>query len=510
MLDLFATVKAQAATITTTPVVLTDFSVYSAAPSHDPHPGVAHLGLPPMPHQQVVINAVAAGHRRLLVADEMGVGKTLSAIGSIEVANAFPALIICPPSLTRNWEREVQRALPTRTVQVLGGTKPTAIPPADVTIIGDSVIAAWALPATKDGPAGPLASFPWQALVVDEAHRMKGLADAKPARRARAAFTISKSLAPEALRLALTGTPILNRPKELIGSLEIAGTLHRIARTRSQFLHRYCGPEHNGWGVTYNGASNVQELNGLLTETCMIRRLRKDVLTLPNKGRTTVYAPLTGAAARDYRRAQDNLQDFLRARNGDENYKLNEWAEAIVLLNTLRRVAGEGKVDAVIQQAEDLLDQGEQVFIAAHHVDVVARIVCALRQHGVVEIVGGMSSQAKQESVDAFQSGRARVLVGNIDAAGVGFTLTAARHIIVAELPWTPGALQQVEDRLHRIGQTREVVSTIVLAETPGASIDERLWGLLDSKASVIGSVLDGDDTGLSANTQQALLNSYA
>jgi SWI/SNF-related matrix-associated actin-dependent regulator 1 of chromatin subfamily A len=102
------------------------------------------------------------------------------------------------------------------------------------------------------------------------------------------------------------------------------------------------------------------------------------------------------------------------------------------------------------------------------------------------------------------------VLVGNIDAAGVGFTLTAARHIIVAELPWTPGALQQVEDRLHRIGQTREVISTIVLAETPGGSIDERLWGLLDSKASVIGAVLDGDDSGLMVDTHRALLDSYA
>lgn len=508
MADLFAAARERAAAITpAAPAAPTsEFGSFSRATSAD---CTVSLALTPMPHQNVVINAVAGGHRRLLVADEMGVGKTLSAIGAVEAANAFPALFIVPPSLTRNWEREVERALPGRTVQVLTGTKPSAIAPADVTIIGDAVIAAWALPATKGGPDGPLATYPWAALVVDEAHRMKGLADPKPAKRARAAALISQRMAPEAVRLALTGTPILNRPREIVGALTISGTLHRIARTKGEFLYRYCGPENNGWGYTFNGASNVEELNAKLTASCMIRRLRSEVLTLPNKGRSLSYVEVSASAARDYRKAEADLVSFLRAHKGDDEYSLADRAKAIVLLNTLRRISGIGKVEAVVAQAEDLLDEGEQVFIAAHHVEVVARISTALAAHGVVEIVGGMSADDKQASVDAFQSGRARVLVGNIDAAGVGFTLTAARHIIVAELPWTPGALQQVEDRLHRIGQTREVISTIAISDIAGGSVDERLWSLLDSKAQVIGAVLDGNDAGLDTNIQQELLNSY-
>lgn len=510
MADLFAAARARAAAIptVTVPAPVEGLHAWSGKLTDEQR---VSLALAPMPHQNVVINAVASGHRRLLVADEMGVGKTLSAIGAIEIVGAFPALIIVPPSLTRNWEREVARALPGRSVQVLSGTKPSAIAPADVTIIGDAVIAAWSLPVVKGGPDGPLATYPWAALVVDEAHRMKGLADPKPSKRARAAALVSRRMAPEAVRLALTGTPILNRPREIIGALEISGTLARIAKTKGAFLNRYCGPEYTGWGYTFNGASNVAELNEMLTSRCMIRRLRSEVLTLPNKGRGTSYAPLTGTALRDYRRAQDDLESFLRAHKGKDDYTLAERAHAIVLINTLRRIAGSGKVDAVVQMAEDLLDAGEQVFIAAHHIDVVARISTALGKHGVVEIVGGMSADAKQTSVDAFQSGRARVLVGNIDAAGVGFTLTSGRHIIVAELPWTPGALQQVEDRLHRIGQTREVISTIVLADVANGSVDERLWNLLDSKASVIGAVLDGDDSGLGVetDTKQALLDSY-
>ncbi len=510
MADLFAAARARAAaiapSISAPAEPISDFSTFSRATSAD---CTVSLALTPMPHQNVVINAVAGGHRRLLVADEMGVGKTLSAIGAVEAVNAFPALFIVPPSLTRNWQREVERALPGRTVQVLSGTKPGPIAPADVTIIGDAVIAAWSLPAKKGEPDGPLATYPWAALVVDEAHRMKGLADSKPSKRARAAALISQRIAPEAVRLALTGTPILNRPREIIGALTISGTLHRIARTKGEFLYRYCGPQNNGWGVSYSGASNVAELNAKLTASCMIRRLRSEVLTLPNKGRSLAYLPVSDAAARDYRKAQADLESFLRNAKGDKDYSLAERAHAIVLLNTLRRISGIGKVEAVVAQAQDLLDEGEQVFIAAHHIEVVARISTALASHGVVEIVGGMSADEKQASVDAFQSGRARVLVGNIDAAGVGFTLTSGRHIIVAELPWTPGALQQVEDRLHRIGQTREVISTITISDLPGGSVDERLWRLLDSKAQVIGAVLDGDSVGLDTDIQKALLDSY-
>jgi SWI/SNF-related matrix-associated actin-dependent regulator 1 of chromatin subfamily A len=157
----------------------------------------------------------------------------------------------------------------------------------------------------------------------------------------------------------------------------------------------------------------------------------------------------------------------------------------------------------------ELVEQGEQVFVAAWHQEVVEAIVAAFP--GSVTITGSDTTPQKQAAVEAFQAGQAQVLVGNIIAAGVGHTLTAARHVVIAELPWTPGDLQQVEDRLDRIGQTREVVSHIMLGANGIPTVDERLMGILNDKAAVTGMVLDGsaqvivDDSSIAA----ALLDSY-
>lgn len=497
-MSLFANVKAKAATAQ--PLVQKIVADVAKRLGHLTNAPAASrdidltLGIDPMPHQQVVYEAVEEGFSSLLVADEMGVGKTLSGIGALEVKGAFPALVVVPPSLVINWQREFTRALPHRSVAAISGTTVGTVPGTDIVIVPDSVISAWTMtqePGERHPRAnGPLGTHPWAALLVDEAHRLKN----EKAQRSKAVVGISNRLQPGALRIMLTGTPMMNRPNELVPLLAALGVLRPLFGSRAQFLNRYC--ETDGYGNVI-GARNAGELHRKLTESVMIRRLREQVLHLPPKNRRIAPVEMSGEHAGRYRKAEDNLVSFLRDRNGDE-YNLSDRAHAIVLLNTLRGVAGDGKVAAAAALAESLLANGEQVFIAAIHKNVVNGLWKALQKHGVVSIVGGMTAEAKQEAVDAFQSGKARVLVGNIDAAGVGLTLTAARHIIVAELPWTPGALQQVEDRLHRIGQTRPVTSTLLTAQWAKGSVDERLWSLIQTKASTIGAIIDGDDSELS------------
>jgi RecG-like helicase len=198
----------------------------------------------------------------------------------------------------------------------------------------------------------------------------------------------------------------------------------------------------------------------------------------------------------------------VRGTKGRKAAEVASRAEALVLLTTLRRLVGEAKVAAVVAYVQDLVDDGEQVFVAAWHAPMVKALTDAF---GAVNVVGGMKVEDKQAAVEAFQNGTARVLVGNIVAAGVGITLTAARHVVVAELPWTPGALAQVEDRLDRIGQTREVVSHIMLGTNGIPTVDERIMAILNEKAAVTGMIMDGkaasiiDDDTISA----ALLDSY-
>lgn len=511
-MGLFDNARQQAAvltpTTTTPPVALDGLYKYSVA-SAPTAPVAVTLGVQPMPHQQVVLEAVESGYRSLLIADQMGVGKTLSAIGSMEAAEAFPCLLIVPPTLTINWQREIARAIPHRSTAILSGTKPTTVPSVDIVICPDSIVDAWSMkvdPSTKKKvPTGILATHQWRGLVVDEAHRLKN----EKAQRTGAVLKISRTMPKDSLRLLLSGTPLVNRPDELVAPLAILGVLNTVFNSRASFLGRYC--DFNQWGSVV-GSRNGKELWQRLTSTVMIRRLREQVLTLPPKQRLLQRTAMSTKHAADYTRAEQNLISYLRHEKGDD-YSLSQRAEAIVLLNTLRQISGKSKIDAAVAEAERLLAQGEQVFLAAHHVDVVTGLWRGLHKHGCEQVVGGMSVEAKQAAVDAFQSGSARVLVGNIEAAGVGITLTAARHIIVVELPWNPAALQQVEDRLHRIGQQREVTSTILISDWQGGSVDERLWSLIDSKAMTVNEILDGIDEGMVVDNDESisgqLLNSY-
>lgn len=508
---LFDKARQQPTAASTAPVATTKLVTLSSLPALNESLNLP-LGINLFPHQEVPVQAVRDGHRSLLIGDEMGVGKTATAIAVIEDQQAYPTVVVVPPSLTLNWEREFARAVPHRTVARLAGVSVGAVPSVDILIVPDSIVAAWATrkdeQTKKVLPIGPLVR-PWKALVVDECHRLKN----EKAARTKGVMSIARGLPADSIRLLMSGTPLINRPVELASPLTILGKLQPLFGSLTRFRNRYCGAQYNGYGMVYNGATNVEELNEMLRANVMIRRLRSDVLTLPNKGRSLVRVGLSPTAQRDYNHAVENLEDFLRGVRDDKDYTLSWRAEAIVLLNTLRKVSGVGKIDAVVEAARDLLDEGEQVFIAAWHKEVVDKLWAALSvKHKTVTITGQSSLNEKQAAVDAFQAGTAEVLIGNIVAAGVGFTLTAGRHILVAELPWTPGELQQVEDRLHRIGQNREVISQVFISDVFGGSVDERLWGLLDSKATVVNGVLDGVNTGLAldeGSIANQLLDSY-
>lgn len=481
------------------------------------------LAIEPMPHQLVIGEAVRAGHTRLLIADDMGVGKTYSALLAIDEAQAYPALLVCPPALVINWERSIKTALPSRSVATISGKKPTAVPSADIVIIPDSVVGDWAL-APKDvakawekggkkgaRPVGILAQHPWRGIVQDEAHRSKS----GDAQRTKGVLTVAKSAGQDTLVLLLTGTPMVNRPKELIPLLNILGHLPRFGGT-ARFLSRYCDPQFNGWGTTYDGATNVGELNDLLRKWVMIRRKRDEVISLPDFRRYSTVVSLGGKALGDYKSAVRDLQDFLRSKRDDETLTINDRAHAIVLLGQLRQVAGLGKVDTAVEQALELLANGEQVFLVTYHKEVAWRIREALINNGVnpreiVSVTGDDTQKQKQQAVDQFQAGQAKVLVGNVVAVSEGLTLTSCANMITVELPWTPSALKQAEARIDRYTQTRKTANNILVSVIAGdASVDERVLGMLERKAGVIGSALDGEaEQLLAGSAMDELLDSY-
>jgi SWI/SNF-related matrix-associated actin-dependent regulator 1 of chromatin subfamily A len=243
----------------------------------------------------------------------------------------------------------------------------------------------------------------------------------------------------------------------------------------------------------------------------MIRMRRDDVIELPNKGRTALAIEGSGKAARDYFRIEDDLIAFLMGE--DREWRGAARNEALVRMNLLRHTAGLAKVDGVVNHVHDILDnEPGGVFIVAEHHDVMDALGLKLR-YPIVEVRGGMDDYEKQDAVDAFTSGRARVMIGQVTAAGVGLTLHGGgtnTRVVVAQLPWTPADLRQAEDRLHRIGQTKDVQVEIALCALENRwTIDERLWGVLEQKAFQTGELIDGEGEFLLESIQDGVLDSY-
>ena len=479
----------------------------------------------PLSDYQVEGAKFALAKRRVLIADEMGVGKTPQAIGivlSAVTAGHSPMLVVVPPSMRLQWVREFAKFAPTLKVHVIttkdsevvggewrekivttgkganmkhkrvkyihGGTV-VPYPVADVYLAGDLSIA---------GHATQLKSVV-KGIIVDECHRMKSI---KRAQRTRAVVDIAKALPADAVRVVMSGTPLINHPLDLMPSLLVLDRMDDFANNGMSGFEYFMGrfaPKIDRWGA--RGVAHTDELHDILKANFMIRRKRSEVLTLPNKGRISHHVEIAPAIADKYMEAEADLFAFIEDAKGTPSAERAMKAEAISRINTLRELAGHGKVAGVVAYVKALLDENEQVFITTTHRAVAEAYVNHLSKVkmpdgkfcNVVRIEGGMSDTAKMASVDAFQAGTANVLVGNVIASGVGITLTAGRHHVNAEMCWTSADLMQCEDRLARRGQEREVVSHIMLGCIEGdLTIDERLFNIVDAKCGILAQVLDG------------------
>lgn len=422
------------------------------------------------PFQRAGIEAAHRFGGRVLLADEMGLGKTVQALGFLATRpDALPAVAVVPASLKLNWEREARRWLPPGTpVTVLAGSPApgTRLGPG-LTVLNYDIAERW---------AGVVSAGVRRTLILDEAHYVKN----RTAKRTKA---VQKIAAGVPYVLALSGTPLVSRPMELYTALGLVRP--SLFPSRYQFGMRYCDPRPNRWsgGMDFEGASNSPELFRRLTASCMVRRLKAEVLTdLPPKTRSLV--PLELDNTREYAEAEAGVVHDL------ETDEVQTVAHHLALLTALRRVACRGKLAAAVAWIRDYLEaDGKLVVFAVHH-ETIDRLCADLADYGVVAVDGRTPLPARQEAVDRFQTDPAcRAFVGNVRAAGVGLTLTAASSAAFLELPWTPGEVVQAEDRVHRIGQAGSVAVYYLLA---AGTVDEPMAALLEAKARVLGQVLDG------------------
>ncbi|HEY4276907.1 MAG TPA: DEAD/DEAH box helicase [Conexibacter sp.] len=437
----------------------------SRATEAEPLPEIAaRLGGELEPFQWAGVR-YALDARRTFLADEQGLGKTVEALATLEADDAFPAVVVCPASLKLNWEREARRWLPHRSVVVIDGRQ--AVPPSgEITILNYEVV---------DHHRESLARRRPRALVLDESHYCKN----PSAKRTRAVRRLAEGMGRDALRLALSGTPVLNHPDELISQLRVLGRLEDFG-SGARFKQQFRGP------------LTEERLHWHLRRRCFVRRLKSEVLPqLPAKRQVVVPVALDNM--REYRLAEDDVIAWLREQPLDLS-ELNARiaatlrAKRLAQLGALQQIAARGKLHAALAWIHDFLASGEPLVVFARHVEVQEAVV--ERFPDAHHLLGSDTVAKREAAVRAFQDGEGSgLIVCATRVAAQGITLTRASNVAFLELEWTPAMHDQAEDRCHRIGQRDAVTAWYLLA---AGTIDETMARLIQRKRGIVAAVTDG------------------
>lgn len=428
--------------------------------------GMKHL----YPFQKEGVAFIDSNDGRVLLADEMGLGKSCQSIAYLNLHPEIrPVVIVCPASLKLNWQNELLKWMKKPKIQILSGEKTYPIH-ADIVIINYDILPHWLFAIKKFNP---------KIVIFDESQYMKN----SRAKRTKAGRQLAKTLSHV---IALSGTPVINRPIELYTTINIVAP--HLYPNFKYFTERYCAPKFNGFGMDYSGCSHIDELHQTLVTTCMLRRLKKDVLKdLPDK--TYSFVPMELDNVKEYREAESDFINFVRKQKGQDAAMRAKNAEMVTKIETLKQVAVNGKLKNCIEFINDFIETDEKLVVFATHKFVIETLMQKFSKVAV-KIDGSSTMQERQKSVEDFQTNdKVRLFIGNIQAAGVGVTLTAASNVAFLELAWSPSQMDQATDRCHRIGQKNAVTVYYLLAQN---TIEERIAELLDRKRQIVSNILDG------------------
>ncbi len=430
-------------------------------------------------------------NKRAIVGDAPGLGKSAQAIAALIALNAFPALIICPSTLKENWRREVEKWT-SKTAMILNDSIKNTWPYffeaklADIFIVNYESLAKYFVteinqPIGPDGKKAPLRlnhiKFSnkinlFKAVVADESHRCKEI-------KTRQAKLVKGICSGKDYIFLLTGTPVVNKPKDLISQLGILDRLKDLGGYQN-FQKWFCEADDR-W----------RELNVLLRRSCFYRREKSDVLKdLPAKMRQAVMCNIT--TRREYNDALTDLADYLKRykQATDDQIRRSMRGEIMVRIGALKNISARGKITDVVEYVSDVVDAGEKIILFTHLREVQQQLKSFFP--AAVTIFGDDDMATRQRNVDAFQNDpRVQVIICSIKAAGVGLTLTASSRVAFVELPWHPADCEQCEDRAHRIGQTDSVQCTYFLGQD---TIDEDIYRLIADKRDMSNQITGARD----------------
>ena len=419
-------------------------------------------------HQAQVVNTALSGKTKLYLGMPPGTGKSLSAMSSLDALDAYPVLIVGLAGIKVNWQREVKKFYG-KDSQILESRTPYEITE-DIVIINYDILDAW---------ADTLKKHKFKGIIFDESASIKS----PDAKRTKAAVKIAKGVKNIML---LSGTPTPSSPYDLVPPLMILGEIEKYGGKR-EYVNRYCPPVETRYGVSHSQYQNLPELHSNLKKTCFISWKKEDLIDLPA---INVYDEVVDGKS-DY---MDSLIKSMEAATISEAYRVlrEDKDDQVGQFATMRSEAGESKIKSIIEEATAVAED-EKVIVGVHHRSVNDEVFKSLsKKFKTVQIIGGMGTEKRQEAIDAFQEGDARVLVMNIVAGGVGINLQNASHMILGELPVSYADQDQVVSRIYRSGQRNKVsVKRMVALGT----IDDVLVHLIDKKRNLHTSIMAGEES---------------
>jgi len=406
----------------------------------------------------------------------------MQSIATINLANAFPCLVICPASLKINWEREWNK-FTDKKAMVLSDSVRDSWPffwqtgLNQVFIVNYESLKKYFVHRIKKSARFTLRDVEFKqainlfkSVIIDESHRVKSSATQQ------SKFTKGICAGKEWI-IQLTGTPVVNKPKDLVAQLSILGRMDDFGGYKN-FVQRYCsGP---------NEASNLKELNFKLWDTSMFRREKKSVLKdLPDKTRQTLICEITNR--KEYQDAEDDLINYLIKYKDATDEKIQKAlrGEVMVRISILRQVSAKGKLKEVIEFVNDFREQGQKIVLFCSLHEIVDGLKKAFP--AAVSVTGRENQAEKQAAIDSFQNNpKTDIIICSIRAAGVGLTLTAASNVAFIEFPWTYADCVQCEDRCHRIGQKDSVTCYYFLGKN---TIDEKVYQIIQDKKGIAAAI---------------------
>ena len=426
---------------------------------------------PPLEHQKIAIEKLA-GSKRFILADDMGLGKTTSTIIAALETGVKKILIICPASLKINWLREIENYTD-RSVYIAEGKNFSQ--EHDFVIVNYDILKNFY--DLKDKEKSEIYKSNFGIIIIDEAHYLQN----GQAQRTKLVNSFVKSV--DKLWL-LTGTPMTSRPMNYFNLLSLIES--PVAQNWMAYVIRYCqgyqfkAGNRKVWNVT--GASNLEELRDR-TSRQVLRRLKTEVLDLPDKIISPVYLRLKSKL---YEGLMGEYYDWYENKTDESSSLTVQFSK----LMKVRQVIAEEKINDTIELVQNIIDQGKKVIIFTNFTNTLNKIADHFGKQAV-RLDGSTSKSMRQHAVDQFQDNeKITVFVGNLKAAGVGLTLTAAEAVIMNDLSFVPSDHTQAEDRAYRYGQKSNVSVYYPIFEN---TIEGAIYDILIKKKNIFETVM-GDN----------------